>query len=266
VIIVKGVNDPPIAQPFTHTMTEGTGIDILDILALTNASDVDPGDNMLTVSIVSYISGTDPNGKIDFENKNNWVVNSDEYSYLNEGETNTTIFNISIQDKDGGLAPVVTGTIIIEGVGRCEISSIVYEDQARDLIISEGITTRETLENTASYQNRAFRWLVEEDTYPESCPNGDNTECNIIQRYVLATLYFGGNGPEWFRCTATEDFDASWCNSTVGGIYGDQAGSSTWLSDVSECEWGLLACNPKGCIDRIEMGTFDGFSLRMNLF
>uniref|UniRef100_A0A7S2XRA3 RapA2 cadherin-like domain-containing protein n=1 Tax=Attheya septentrionalis TaxID=420275 RepID=A0A7S2XRA3_9STRA len=256
-IIVEGVNDPPVAEPFTHTMTEGTGTDMLDVLTLTNAFDLDPGDNELFVSSVEFSSGGDPfeNNKIDVStNSSGWAVDSDKYAYLNEGETETTVFNIIVEDKNGGQAPVVTGTITIVGVGRCEVTTEKFGDLAKELITSEGITDEATLNDPDSYQAAAFKWLVEEDTYALSCPQDPNPECLIIQRYVLATLYFGTNGNNWTDCGANGiDFEPDSCEASVNGAY-SPGGNTTWLSRVNECAWGLLACVPEtGCVDRIEM-------------
>jgi hypothetical protein len=143
------------------------------------------------------------------------------------------------------------------GVGRCEVTTEKFGDLAKELITSEGITDEATLNDPDSYQAAAFKWLVEEDTYALSCPQDPNPECLIIQRYVLATLYFGTNGNNWTDCGANGiDFEPDSCEASVNGAY-SPGGNTTWLSRVNECAWGLLACVPEtGCVDRIEMGTF----------
>jgi len=80
--------------------------------------------------------------------------------------------------------------------------------------------------------SKSIQWLIGDDN-AYLCP--DNTK--IIQRYVLALIYFSTNGEEWFQCSSSP-FVADRC--------GDEdpfQGQTRFLSSETECNWAGIRCN-----------------------
>ena len=73
-------------------------------------------------------------------------------------------------------------------------------------------------------QWKAYDWLVNHDTF-FVCPGDDN----VIQRYVLALLYFSTSGDFWNKCSANGS--RSICEY------------ARFLSGAHECDWGGVHCD-----------------------
>lgn len=84
----------------------------------------------------------------------------------------------------------------------------------REWIVEVGLTSRDDLSTQGTAQNRALRWMIEEDEVTKK-------ELISIERYILAVLYYSTNG--WKH----ED---------------------KWMSDESVCEWLGVQCNAKADI------------------
>lgn len=117
-------------------------------------------------------------------------------------------------------------------------------------------------------QAQALDWITNLDTL-QVCP--DDTSCQPLQRYILATFYFATNGGAWDQCNAPDDFsDAASireannnCDRVVTPFavpnqrVGDQS-TDAWLTPSNECEWGGIACwgadtpNLNLCIDQLD--------------
>ena len=102
--------------------------------------------------------------------------------------------------------------------------------------------------------NEAFDWLIDIDGMAP-CP----TDANIIQRYVLAVLYFSTNGDSWTYCSApprdTNDENGiaranEKCNLTTANATvlfpNDVRGTDAWLTPSNECLWGGVSCYGPG--------------------
>lgn len=77
------------------------------------------------------------------------------------------------------------------------------------------ITEGPILNNPATPQGAAFRWLMDDDPL-----QADPCEyLTVIQRYVLATLYFSTFGDAW-------------------------ATKTDWLTNTTECDWYGITCSP----------------------
>lgn len=91
----------------------------------------------------------------------------------------------------------------------------------------------------------ALQWLTEVDAF-YACPQDIET----VQRYVMAVFYYSTDGDNWFLCGAPEDFDEESIEDaneecTYDGtriLPGSIGGTDAWLTPVSECFWGALAC------------------------
>jgi hypothetical protein len=109
--------------------------------------------------------------------------------------------------------------------------------------------------NSASPQDLAMEWLIHNDTFV-SCLDEESTS-TIVQRYVLAVLYFSTSGGNWSDCSASETLTEETCGLEVSIFYSEYApngGTKAWLSPVSECEWGGVICNQDTQVDQIEIG------------
>lgn len=77
------------------------------------------------------------------------------------------------------------------------------------------ITEGPILNNPATPQGAAFRWLMDDDPLQtDPCEY-----LTVIQRYVLATLYFSTFGNSWFVNT-------------------------DWMTNSTECDWYGITCSP----------------------
>jgi hypothetical protein len=80
----------------------------------------------------------------------------------------------------------------------------------------------------------AFDWLVEEDTL-RLCPD----DANLLQRYVLALLYFSTGGDNWIKCRRD---GVTLCQG------------ENFLSNAHECEWGGITCDSLDRIQKLNLG------------
>ena len=97
-------------------------------------------------------------------------------------------------------------------------------------------STEELIRNTAldggaaladpnSSQSQALKWL-ENSAFIQTNP----ADRRIIQRYVLATLYFSTNGPGW----------------------GENEG---WVTDNNECDWHSVSCNWRSRVNELSLAN-----------
>jgi hypothetical protein len=108
------------------------------------------------------------------------------------------------------------------------------------------------LETEGTPQNLAMTWIIELDPL-QLCPQDDN----LIQRYVMAVFYYSTRGGRWLECSAPTEFDDQeaiesanmGCDIIVPG-----GKSDAWLTPSLECEWGGVACNDDGFVNRIDFG------------
>lgn len=99
----------------------------------------------------------------------------------------------------------------------------------------EGISNSTLFSNTNSSEYKAFDWLVYKDDR-RVCPFDET----LVQRYVLAVLYYTTNGDDWWNCTQNEATDC---------------GEFPFLSPASECNWGGIYCDDSSSVTRITMSN-----------
>jgi hypothetical protein len=97
----------------------------------------------------------------------------------------------------------------------------------QDFIISKSPETEASFNDPSSPQSLALDWLSE-NTFLSSYSSDQ-----ILQRFVMATLYFSTGGESWER-------------------------DELWLSNVSECEWyssetDIQVCRPDGRLDELDL-------------
>ena len=108
-------------------------------------------------------------------------------------------------------------------------------DQREDEITEKllGLTRAGVLVDELAPQHRAREWILNLDTHEKEL------DLILMQRYVLATLYFSTRGDRWHRCSRMDDYG---CNEV----------SSLFLSGKGECEWHGIEC-ANGIVTRIDL-------------
>ena len=136
------------------------------------------------------------------------------------------------------LTPTLTPTL------PCDMTP---EQRAEEILFTlVDISSPALLSDPATPQGRAFRWLVDEDAF-YVCPS-DNT-CDVIQRFVLAVIYFSTNGPNWFQCSGNRA-----ASDDCGNDFPFDQGQSRFLAPVTECNWAGIRCSEDLCVTEIEFG------------
>eukprot|EP00562_Extubocellulus_spinifer_P008446 CAMPEP_0178506372 /NCGR_PEP_ID=MMETSP0696-20121128/19639_1 /TAXON_ID=265572 /ORGANISM="Extubocellulus spinifer, Strain CCMP396" /LENGTH=1075 /DNA_ID=CAMNT_0020135765 /DNA_START=446 /DNA_END=3674 /DNA_ORIENTATION=+ len=119
------------------------------------------------------------------------------------------------------------------------------EQRAEEILfILLDVSTPTLLSDLSTPQGRAFRWIVDEDEF-YVCPS-DNT-CDVVQRYVLAVMYFSTNGNNWFQCSGNPA-----ASDDCGSDFPFDAGQSRFLAPVTECDWAGIRCSENLCVTEIE--------------
>ena len=114
------------------------------------------------------------------------------------------------------------------------------------LTVDNDVTPADEIEDNGSSANLAFEWLVNEDTL-YLCPD----DPKLIQRYVIAKLYYQTGGDNWDECRAHENGPVPSCNTDA--IYAGE----NWLESSNECDWAFITCDDDACITRIEVGKYE---------
>ena len=123
------------------------------------------------------------------------------------------------------------------------------EDRAEEILFTlVDISSPALLSDPTTPQGRAFRWLVDEDAF-YVCPS-DNT-CDVVQRFVLAVVYYSTNGEAWFQCSSNRA-----ASDDCGNDFPFDQGQSRFLAPVSECNWAGIRCSGDLCVTDIEFGKF----------
>lgn len=110
-----------------------------------------------------------------------------------------------------------------------EIAILGILDQVADSSLIRDINTS---------QGRATRWIISEDAL-RLCPS----DPKIIQRWVLAVMYFSTGGESWTQCNQ---------NDAECGDFFPFLNQEAFLSPSIECEWAGITCNAMACVTEIE--------------
>ncbi|KAL7494975.1 hypothetical protein ACHAWT_004032 [Skeletonema menzelii] len=101
----------------------------------------------------------------------------------------------------------------------------------------------------------AMEWLAE-----DACGCGFCSNLQLIQRYILAVLYYSTGGPNWTKCGDA----ASDATCQVQSAYGNSEGFN-WLTCNSECEWGGTDCREDDESGRLRVIDVENNGLNGNL-
>jgi hypothetical protein len=135
-----------------------------------------------------------------------------------------------------------TSTPTVDG---CTVSAQVRVDNILALLRS--VADPQAIASLGTAQGKATDWLLNEDPR-KICP--DNPK--ILQRWVLAVIYFSTGGDTWFQCS-----NNILANDDCGDVLPFEE-KQRFLSGFSECDWAGIECNIQGCVDEIEFGKFGG--------
>jgi len=110
-----------------------------------------------------------------------------------------------------------------------------------DLMLALQIDTKneeilkDVLELRETPQFMAADWIVNEDLRMLS-----TKDPNLVQRYVLAILYFSTKGDKWWSTK----------------FYRDRHGNSTFINEEHECTWYGIECNDDDLVTIVNQGKF----------
>lgn len=117
----------------------------------------------------------------------------------------------------------------------------VQERTAQILALLESVADPILIGDTSTPQGQATFWLIFQDGL-RLCPD----DPKILQRWVLAVMYFSTGGNDWRLCSAT--------GTDACGTLSPFVGKLRFLSDHSECTWAGISCDVAECVTEIEFG------------
>lgn len=109
------------------------------------------------------------------------------------------------------------------------------------LEILDGVADPSLIRNVNTPQSMATDWIINQDAR-QLCPNNPK----LVQRWVVAVIYFSTGGNEWLKCGALGMDPCGFENPFVD--------KKRFLSEFNECQWSGISCNSDSCVTEIEFG------------
>ena len=132
----------------------------------------------------------------------------------------------------------IVPTLAPTELGPCQMPTL---SRSMDIFeILQNITNVEMLTNLSTPQGKAFEWLINEDG-AFLCPDAPK----LIQRYVLAVIYYSTGGDQWNQCSKS---------SVDCGNNAPFVNKTSFLSSENECTWAGISCSESLCVTQIEFG------------
>jgi hypothetical protein len=121
----------------------------------------------------------------------------------------------------------------------CKVST----EQRSELILAalDAVGDSTLIRDETTPQGMAADWLINHD-FRRICPD----EEKLVQRWVIAVMYFSTGGNDWFQCSAA--------GSDACGTEDPFITRRRVLSEFSECQWAGISCNAGSCVTEIEFG------------
>lgn len=107
--------------------------------------------------------------------------------------------------------------------------------------ILDQVADSELIRDISTPQGMAADFIIHQDAR-RLCPGN----AKIIQRWVIATVYFSTGGNDWIKCSAS--------GSDPCGTEKPFVGKRAFLSPLNECQWAGISCNFQACVTEIEFG------------
>jgi hypothetical protein len=120
------------------------------------------------------------------------------------------------------------------------------------LALLDAVADPALIRDVTTPQGMAAQWLIEID-FRRICPD----EEKLLQRWVIAVVYFSTGGDDWFQCSAT--------GSDACGTENPFRFKRRFLSEFSECQWAGISCNADSCVTEIEFGKHFWYRENANL-
>ena len=148
------------------------------------------------------------------------------------------VSNSTFPSTNPSLAPSISARPSTSSptIGDCLISE--EERAAQILALLDAAGNAIKIRDLGTSQGLAADWLINQD-FRKECPSE-----KIVQRWVIAVLYFATEGESWEKCSAA---GSDFCGSEF-----PFDGKRRFLSDFSECEWAGITCNNDDCVTEIE--------------
>jgi hypothetical protein len=147
--------------------------------------------------------------------------------------TETVVFP-SLAPVSATTAPTPSGRdLVIQE--KCGITAAQRSESI--FLITSQVSSPNELRNPASPRYQAFEWIDSNDP-AILCPNNDR----IAQRYTMALIYYGLDGPNWINCGV----DSVECSNTDPEVTRDPI---RWMTGDHECVWYGLFCDDSQSVD-----------------
>ena len=134
-------------------------------------------------------------------------------------------------------SPTVTPTNV------CKMTDVERINAIRDIIAP--VSSLEDVDSFGTAQNMAYSWLISEDANDLFVCPGDSTF--VLQRYILALVYYAAAGDSWDRCNKGADE----CFTLVNDVRTD---FEPYLSKASVCEWFGVFCIGDNIVSSVQLG------------
>eukprot|EP00978_Attheya_sp_CCMP212_P029718 scaffold106555_cov53-Attheya_sp.AAC.1 len=241
IIKIIGVNDVNASRPVELSVSKKSGRYTLDLFSgLSNRSEQ-------KITKLELLHGNA--GGVTMINASALEVNSDFYAFL-DAANETCVYEVTVENNDGEVTPFrVTITIVADSQHpfsqsvdtsiplvvpspsfHCGQSSLDRSDTI--FAILSAVSDPLMLRDKTSTESKAIHWLINEDELVV-CPQ---SEKQIIQRYVLALIYYSTSGDNWSKCSAGNLTDN--CGNEKPFV-----GQVRFLGPENECEWAGIRCD-----------------------
>jgi hypothetical protein len=167
--------------------------------------------------------------------------------------TPSTTTSVAISSAEKSNAPTPAESCIFSKEKRQRTILKILTSISPSLRYYEKITS-------TSPQSLAANWIIHFDS-SNHCPTNKHDAKVVIQRYIIALIYYSLDGSGWVHCRALND------TSTVENNQ-DICQNETYqrvLSGSHECNWYGMKCNSQGFLTRIKLGQFIT-PIEINLF
>lgn len=136
-------------------------------------------------------------------------------------------------------APSVGPTVAPTASPTLEECGITPADRETAILgILDQVADSARIRDITTPQGLATQWIINGDLRL-ACP--DDTK--IVQRWVLAVMYYSTTGDAWFDCFAGDQN----CTNSLSFL-----GEDAFLSESNECQWAGISCNFNACVTEIE--------------
>ena len=142
-------------------------------------------------------------------------------------------------DCDDGQPPAPAPT-----TNECNFTNEQRTEGIRTIV--ETVSRSDELNDDGSAQNLAFNWLISDDSENSLvvCPDDETL---VLQRYILALVYYATDGDEWDRCTEGSND----CFTTNRGVVTE---FEPYLSKEDVCSWFGIECTDDNVVTKVKLG------------